>query len=65
MKPTPMTSDTRVPAAQITSVLTIADWTLSLPSTDAKLPTDRSKRPNPSTMGLVVVSAPSSSIVTG
>jgi hypothetical protein len=54
-----------VPPAHAISELASAKWTLGLPSTAMKLPSDRSKTPNPSTTGLVLVSAPSSSIATG
>jgi hypothetical protein len=60
-----MISATTVPAAQMKRVLSIAVWTLELPSTAVKLAIDRSNLPKPSTIGLVLVSAPSSSIATG
>ena len=60
-----MTTAKAVPPAQAISELAGARWTLGLPRTVTKLASDRSKTPNPSTTGLVLVSAPSSSIATG
>src|SRR5262249_41144819 len=47
------------------SELASALWTLGLPRTVMKLASERSNTPNPSTTGLVLVSAPRSSMATG
>src|SRR5262252_2220609 len=64
-KASPIATASAVPPAQATSEFSNAWWTLGLPSTRTKLASDRSNTPNPSTTGLVLVSAPSSSMTTG
>ncbi len=61
----PMTTASAVPPPQAISELASATWTLGLPRTVMKFANDRSNTPKPSTTGLVLVSAPSSSIATG
>ena len=61
----PMTTASAVPPPQAISELASARWTLGLARTVTKFASERSKTPNPSTTGLVLVSAPSSSIATG
>jgi hypothetical protein len=61
----PMTTASAVPPPQAISELASARWTLGLPRTVMKLASEMSKTPKPSTTGLVLVSAPSSSIETG
>ena len=61
----PMTTASAVPPPQAISELASARWTLGLARTMMKLSSERSNMPNPSTTGLVLVSAPSSSIATG
>ena len=61
----PITTASAVPPPQAISELASARWTFGLPRTVMKFVSDRSKTPNPSTTGLVLVSAPSSSIETG
>src|ERR1041384_8123090 len=60
-----ITTASAVPPPQAISELASARWTFGLPSTVMKFVSDRSNTPNPSTTGLVLVSAPSSSIATG
>ena len=64
-KVSPMTTASAVPPPQAISELASARWTFGLPRTVMKLSNDRSKTPKPSTTGLVLVSAPSSSMATG
>ena len=64
-KVSPIATASAVPPAQAISVLLSASCTFGLPSTLTKLASERSNTPNPSTTGLVLVSAPSSSIATG
>ncbi len=64
-KASPIATASAVPPPQAISVLASASRTLGLPRTVKKLASDRSKTPNPSTTGLVLVSAPRSSIATG
>ena len=64
-KVSPMTTASAVPPAQAISELASARWTFGLPRTVMKLANDRSNMPKPSTTGLVLVSAPSSSMATG
>ena len=61
----PMMTASAVPPPQAISELASARWTLGLPRTVMKFVSERLKTPNPSTTGLVFVSAPSSSIATG
>src|SRR5262245_7382210 len=61
----PMTTASAVPPPQATSELTSAACTLGLARTLAKFASEISKTPKPSTTGLVLVSAPSSSMATG
>src|SRR5215468_5940828 len=61
----PITTAIAVPPAQAISVFASASATFGLVSTVRKLPTERRLRSNPSTTGLVSVSAPSSSVRTG
>src|SRR5262244_1496320 len=61
----PIATASAVPPAQAISEFINARSTLGLASTVAKLAKDRSNTPNPSTTGLVLVSAPSSSMATG
>src|SRR5262249_32016222 len=61
----PIATASAVPPAQVMSELASASRTLGLPSTLTKLASDRSKTPKPSTTGLVLVSAPRSSMATG
>ena len=61
----PMTTASAVPPPQAISELASATWTLGLPSTVMKFANERLNTPKPSTTGLVLVSAPSSSIATG
>src|SRR6516165_1294258 len=61
----PITTASAVPPAQAISELASALWTLGLPRTVMKLASERSNTPNPSTTGLVLVSAPRSSMATG
>src|SRR4029078_10909285 len=61
----PMPSASAVPPPQAISELASATWTLGLPRTVMKFANERSKTPKPSTTGLVLVSAPSSSMDTG
>src|SRR6476620_1204891 len=64
-KASPMTTASAVPPVQAISELASAPWTLGLPRTVTKLASERSNTPNPSTTGLVLVSAPRSSMATG
>src|SRR5215470_1937960 len=64
-KDSPMTTAKAVPPPQAINELASARWTLGLPRTVMKLASDRLNTPNPSTTGLVLVSAPSRSIATG
>ena len=61
----PMTTASAVPPPQAISELASARWTLGLARTVTKFASEMLKTPNPSTTGLVLVSAPSSSIATG
>src|ERR1700682_497652 len=61
----PITTATRVPPPQATSVLNSASATLGLASTARKLVTERWRRLKPSTTGLVSVRAPSSKVSSG
>src|SRR5262249_46384465 len=61
-KASPITTASAVPPVQAISELASAPWTLGLPRTVMKLASERSNTPNPSTTGLVLVSAPRSSI---
>ena len=61
----PITTASSVPPPQAISELASARWTFGLPRTVMKFVSDRSNTPKPSTTGLVLVSAPSSSIATG
>jgi hypothetical protein len=61
----PIATASTVPPPHATSELASARWTLGLPRTVMKLPSERLNTPKPSTTGLVLVSAPSSSIATG
>ena len=61
----PMTTASAVPPPQAISELASARWTLGLATTVAKFASEMSKTANPSTTGLVLVSAPSSSMATG
>src|SRR2546429_7189537 len=61
----PMMTARAVPPVQAISELASARCTLGLPRTVTKLASERSNTPNPSTTGLVLVSAPRSSIATG
>src|SRR5262249_6313889 len=62
---TQTTQESAVTRAQAISELASALWTLGLPSTVRKLASERPNTPNPSTTGLVFVSAPRSSMATG
>src|SRR5215472_4415197 len=64
-KVSPIRTASAVPPVQAISELASALWTLGLPSTVRKLASERSNTPNPSTTGLVLVSAPRSSMATG
>src|SRR5262245_24379614 len=64
-KASPIATASAVPPVQATSVFHSAWCTLGLPRTARKFAGERSNTPNPSTTGLVVVSAPRSSIATG
>src|SRR5947209_16602188 len=64
-KVSPMTTASAVPPPQAIIELASARWTLGLPRTVMKFFSEISYTPNPSTTGLVLVSAPSSSIATG
>ncbi len=64
-KPSPITTASAVPPPQAISELMSAAWTFGLARTVTKFVNDRSKMPKPSTTGLVLVSAPSSSMETG
>ena len=64
-KASPIATASAVPPVQAISEFASAWWTLALPSTLTKLSSERSNTPNPSTTGLVLVSAPRSSIATG
>ena len=64
-KPSPMMTASAVPPPHAISELSSASWTLGLPSTATKLAGERLKTAKPSTTGLVLVSAPSSSMATG
>src|SRR5438105_8846949 len=64
-KVSPIATASAVPPVQAISELASARWTLGLPRTRTKLASDRSNTPNPSTTGLVLVSAPRTSIATG
>src|SRR5215467_849059 len=61
----PMMTASAVPPAQASNELASARCTLGLARTVRKLASDRSNTPKPSTTGLVLVSAPRSSIATG
>src|SRR5215475_4923569 len=61
----PIATASAVPPVQAISEFISARWTLGLPSTVTKLASERSYTPNPSTTGLVLVSAPTSSMATG
>src|SRR5216683_2326476 len=61
----PIATASIVPPAQAMSEFISATWTFGLARTVRKLSSDRSNAPNPSTTGLVLVSAPSSSMATG
>src|SRR6202166_1520966 len=61
----PITTATRVPPPQAISVLNSASATFGLTSTARKLAIERWLRLNPSTTGLVSVSAPNSSVSNG
>ncbi len=61
----PIATAIAVPPAQATSVLNSASATFGLTSTVMKLVIERWRRLNPSTTGLVSVSAPSSSVSSG
>src|SRR3954463_1588829 len=61
----PIATASAVPPAQATSELISARWTLGLARTVRKLSKERLKPAKPSTTGLVLVSAPRSSIATG
>src|SRR5215216_286022 len=61
----PMITASAVPPPQAISELASARWTLGLARTVMKLASERSSTPKPSTTGLVLVSAPRSSIATG
>src|SRR2546423_11717392 len=64
-KVSPITTASAVPPVQAISEFANAPWTLGLPRTVTKLASERSNTPNPSTTGLVLVSAPRSSMATG
>src|SRR2546421_3606361 len=64
-KASPITTASAVPPAQAISEFADARWTLGLARTRTKLVSDRSNTPNPSTTGLVLVSAPRRSMATG
>ena len=57
-KASPIATASAVPPPQAISMFTAHARTLGLPRTVKKLASDRSKTPNPSTPGLVLVSAP-------
>src|SRR5690349_10113105 len=61
----PIATARAVPPAQAISEFSSAHWTLGLDRTVQKLSSERSKMPKPSTTGLVLVSAPKSSMQTG
>ena len=61
----PMTTASAVPPPHAISELASARWTLGLARTVVKFLSERSNTPKPSTTGLVLVNAPSSSIATG
>src|SRR5713101_3182064 len=61
----PIATASAVPPVQAMSEFIRARWTLGLARTVRKLSRERSNAPNPSTTGLVLVSAPRSSIATG
>src|SRR4051812_46683116 len=61
----PIATASAVPPVQATSEFIKARWTLGLPRTVRKLSKERLKLAKPSTTGLVLVSAPRSSIATG
>jgi hypothetical protein len=60
-----MTTASAVPPPQTMSEFRSAACSLGLATTAVKLASEILKTPNPSTTGLVSVSAPSSSIATG
>src|ERR671936_1328240 len=64
-KVSPIRTASAVPPVQAISEFANARWTLGLPRTRTKLASDRSNTPNPSTTGLVLVSATRTSIATG
>src|SRR5207237_9997117 len=61
----PITTASSVPPPQAISEFASARWTFGLPRTVTKLVSDRSYMPKPSTTGLVLVKAPSTSIEPG
>src|SRR5437763_15107975 len=64
-KVSPISTSIAVPPVQAISEFANARWTLGLPRTRTKSASDRSNTPKPSTTGLVLVSAPRTSIATG
>src|SRR5215813_10089688 len=64
-KVSPITTASAVPPVQAISEFASAPWTLGLPRTWMKLASDRSNTPNPSTTGLVLVSAQRRSMAMG
>jgi hypothetical protein len=61
----PMITASAVPPPHAINEFASARWTFGLPRTVMKFASDMSKTPNPSTTGLVLVSAPSNNIETG